>query len=72
MANFNLDDDFVKDAEDRAKAHKSKSADNLVMANVRVPKKLRDRLKIEVVDHDRSNTYIIEEALENWLEKSEK
>jgi hypothetical protein len=72
VANFSLDHDFVKDAENRAKAHKSKPTDNLVMANVRVPEKLRDRLRIEVVDHDRSNTSIIEEALENWLEKSEK
>jgi hypothetical protein len=72
MANFDLNDDFVKGAENRAKAHKSKPADNLVMVNARVPKKLRDRLKMAAVSHDRSNASIIEEALENWLKEAEK
>lgn len=72
MANFDLNDDFVKGAEDRAKSHKSKRSDNMVMLNARVPKQLRDRLKLAAVQHDRSNASIIEEALEDWLKKAEK
>lgn len=72
MANFEPNDDFVKGAEYRAKSHKSKRSDNLVMLNARVPKRLRDRLKLAAVQHDRSNASIIEEALDNWLKKEEK
>jgi predicted HicB family RNase H-like nuclease len=72
MANFDLNDDFVKGAEERAKSNKSKPSDNLVMLNARVPKRLRDRVKLAAVTHDRSNASIIEEALEEWLKKAEK
>lgn len=71
-ANFNLNDDFVSGAEERAKAHASKASDNLVMLTVRVPKKLRDRLKMAAVKSGTTNTSIVEEALEDWLKKSEK
>ncbi len=69
--NFDLNDDFVKGAEDRASEHKTKSSDNLVMLNSRVPKDLRDRLKFAALKHDRSNASIIIEALENWLTDAE-
>lgn len=72
MANFDLNDDFVKGAEDRAKSHKSKRSDNMVMLNARVPKQLRDRLKLAAIQHDMSNASIIEEALEEWLRKAGK
>lgn len=72
MANFDLNDDFVKGAEDRAKSKKSKPSDNLVMLNVRVPKRLRDRIKLAAVQHDRTNASIMEEALKEWLTKEEK
>lgn len=72
MANFDLNDSFVKGADDRAKINKSKPSDNLVMLNARVPKKLRDRVKLAAVTQDRSNASIIEEALEEWLKKSDK
>lgn len=72
MAKFDLNDDFVKGAEDRAKSKKSKPSDNLVMLNVRVPKRLRDRIKLAAVQHDRTNASIMEEALKEWLTKEEK
>lgn len=70
--NFDMNDDFVKGAEDRAIEHKAKPSDNLVMLNSRVPKDLRDRLKFAALKHDRSNASIIIEALENWLSDAEK
>ena len=72
MGKFDLNDDFVKGAEDRAKSHKSKPSDSLVMLNVRVPKELRDRLKLAAVQNDRTNASIVEEALEKWLKNAEK
>ena len=69
--NFDLNDDFVKGAEDRASKHKAKPRDNLVVLNSRVPKELRDRLKFAALIHDRSNGSIVIEALENWLNAAE-
>lgn len=71
-ANFDPNDDFVSGAEERAKAHESKASDNLVMLTVRVPKKLRDRLKWAALQNDKTNTSIVEEALEDWLKKADK
>lgn len=71
MAKFDPND-FVKGAEHRAKANDSKPSGNLVMLNVRVPKRLRDRLKLAAVQNDRTNASIVEEALEEWLKKVEK
>jgi hypothetical protein len=70
-SNYDLTDDFVQGAEDRASKNKTKATDNLVMLNARVPKELRDRLKFAAVSHDRSNASIITEALENWLSASD-
>ncbi|MCA1771931.1 MAG: hypothetical protein LC677_04640 [Halomonas sp.] len=70
--NYDLSDDFVQGAEDRASEHKAKPSDNLVMLNSRVPKVLRDRLKFAALNHERSNASIIIEALENWLSDAEK
>jgi predicted HicB family RNase H-like nuclease len=72
MTNFDSNDSFVKGAEARAKIDAVKPASNLVMVNARVPKKLRDRVKVAAVSHNRSNASIIEEALEDWLKKAEK
>jgi len=74
MANFdpNDSDDFVRGAEKRAKSNDSKPSDNQVMLNVRVPKRLRDRLKLTAVQHDRTNASIVEEALEEWLKNEKK
>lgn len=74
MPNFdpNGSDDFVRGAEQRARSNESKPSKNQVMLNVRVPKRLRDRLKLAAVQHDRTNASIVEEALENWLEKADK
>lgn len=71
MANYDLNDDFVGGAEKRAKAHESKPSDDLVMLTVRVPKKLRNRLKMAAAKHGTTNTAIVEEALEAWLEKAD-
>jgi predicted HicB family RNase H-like nuclease len=69
--NYDLSDDFVKGAEDRASEHKTKPSDSLVMLNARVPKELRDRLKFAAVTHSRSNGSIVIEALEKWLNEAE-
>lgn len=71
MANYDLNDDFVSGAEKRAKAHESKPSDDLVMLTVRVPKKLRNRLKMAAVKHGTTNTAIVGEALEAWLENAD-
>ena len=70
-ANYDLSDDFVKGAEDRASAHKAKTSDTLVMLNTRVPKELRDRVKMAALKNDSSITAIIGEALETWLTENE-
>lgn len=70
--NYNLGDDFVQDADNRANAHKKKPSDNLVMLNTRVPKDLRDRIKLAALKNDSSITAIVGEALENWLSNAEK
>jgi predicted HicB family RNase H-like nuclease len=70
-ANYDLSDDFVKGAEDRASEHKVKTSDTLVMLNTRVPKKLRDRVKMAALKNDSSITAIIGEALEKWLTENE-
>lgn len=72
MANFDLNnDDFVHGANKRAKLNESKTSDHQVMLNVRVPKRLRDRLKLAAVHHDQTHASIVEEALEDWFKKSE-
>lgn len=71
MPNYDLNDDFVGGAEKRAKAHESKPSDDLVMLTVRVPKKLRNRLKMAAAKGGTTNTAIVEEALETWLNKEE-
>ena len=70
-ANYDLSDDFVKGAEDRASEHKAKTRDTLVMLNTRVPKELRDRVKMAALKNDSSITAIIGEALETWLTENE-
>lgn len=71
-SNYDLDDYFLQDAENRANAHKKKPSDNLVMLNTRVPKDLRDRIKLAALKNDSSITDIVGEALENWLSDAEK
>jgi predicted HicB family RNase H-like nuclease len=70
MANYDLNDDFVGGAEKRAKANETKASDDLVMLTVRVPKQLRNRLKMAAAKSGTTNTAIVEEALENWLKKA--
>jgi predicted HicB family RNase H-like nuclease len=70
MANYDLNDDFVSGAEKRAKANETKASDDLVMLTVRVPKHLRNRLKMAATRSGTTNTAIVEEALTNWLEKA--
>ena len=70
-ANYDLSDDFVKGAEDRASEHKAKTRDTLVMLNTRVPKELRDRVKMAALKNNTSITAIIGEALETWLTENE-
>jgi predicted HicB family RNase H-like nuclease len=70
-ANYDLLDDFVKGAEDRASEHKTKTSDTLVMLNTRVPKELRDRVKMAALKNDTSITAIIGEAIETWLTENE-
>jgi predicted HicB family RNase H-like nuclease len=70
-ANYDLSDDFVKGAEDRASEHKTKTSYTLVMLNTRVPKELRDRVKMAALKNDSSITAIIGEALETWLTENE-
>ena len=70
-ANFDLSDNFVKGAEDRASKHKIKTSDTLVMLNTRVPKELRDRIKMAALKNDTSITATTVEALEAWLTENE-
>jgi len=70
-ANYDLSDNFVKGAEDRASKHKIKTSDTLVMLNTRVPKELRDRIKMAALKNDTSITAITGEALEAWLTENE-
>jgi predicted HicB family RNase H-like nuclease len=70
-ANYDLSDEFVKGAEDRASKHKVKTSDTLVMLNTRVPKELRNRIKMAALKNDSSITAIIGEALETWLTENE-
>lgn len=70
-ANYDLGDDFVAEAETRANAHRKKPTDHLVMLNTRVPKDLRDRVKMASVKHGTSITAIVGEALETWLKEKD-
>lgn len=65
--NYDLGEEFVQEADTRANAHKKKPVDHLVMLNTRVPKDLRDRVKMASVRHNTSITAIVGEALEKWL-----
>lgn len=66
------EDDFLQGATERATKNHQKGGEDMVMLNARVPKELRTRLKWAALKHDRSNTSIIVEALETWLDEAER